>query len=151
MQAGEALEHVTAGTAAAIAVAEGQQRRAMGLVAAKVVPRAGDLVSCQSRIVAVFRISEAMSQNATPVDSFPKVEVVRKRISFVPGQLMREKEGYPCRREKLREVSGEPERVWEPRYLGAPAKSTFEKSLTKKKLPNPRFAGVKIKRSVFWL
>jgi hypothetical protein len=110
----------------------------------EIAPGPGDFFSCEPCVVAAVRIIETVGQNAATVDPFPTVEVVRKRISFVPCQLVCEKIGYPGGEQELRKVTGKSKRIRKPCYFCALPEPAFEIFLAKKKLANPRFAGRKI-------
>src|SRR6476619_1647105 len=107
---------------------------------AKILPGLGDLARGQPRIIAILWVFEAVGYDAATVDSFPPVKVVRKRISFVPRQLVGEKKGYPGGCQELRKVAGEAEGIREPRHFCTATEPTFEVVLPKKQLTNPRLA-----------
>src|SRR5258707_5314480 len=81
----EALKHLFARTATAVAVAEREKTKVVYLLAAEIAPSLAHLLCRDSGIIAGVRIREAVREDATAIDTLPPVEIVRERIPFVPG------------------------------------------------------------------
>ena len=105
------LQHFWGGTAASIPVTESEQRTLLVLFGSEPSPGFADFESRHVRIVSVPRIGKAMRQDTAAIDAFPPVEIVGKRIPFVPSQFMSKKIGNPGGKEQLRQVAVESERV----------------------------------------
>src|SRR5262249_22581498 len=60
LQAGKAFEHIAAGTAPSVAVAESQKREIMPPFCAEIMPGIRQLLSSEARIVAMLRVTETV-------------------------------------------------------------------------------------------
>jgi hypothetical protein len=79
------FQHFRGGTAPSISVTECEQRALLFLFGSEPLPRLADFGSRQSRVVPVLWVGKAMRQDTAAIDAFPPVDIVGKRIPFVPG------------------------------------------------------------------
>ncbi len=93
LEAGEALEHLLARAAAAVAPAEGEEALLVAALAAEILPDAEEVEGDDVAVVVRAGVVEHVGRDAAAVYAFPPEKVVGEAVRLAPLELRREEAG----------------------------------------------------------
>ena len=126
--------------AAAVAVADRQQRLGMARLGAEIGPGRRDAARPRFAIVAADRIVEGVGEHAAAVEPLPPEQVVRKLVGLRPRHLDGEERVDAALAQQLRQRRREAEAVGQPADAMALAEGALEIALAVEDLPHQALA-----------
>ena len=127
-------------TAAAVAVADRQQRLGMTRLAAEIGPGRRDAARPRFAVVAIDGIVERVGEHAAAVEPLPPEQIVRKLIGLRPRHLGGDERVDAALAQQLRQRRREAEAVGQPADAMRPAERALEIALAVEDLSRQAFA-----------